>query len=115
MAERVMVCMSSNTLAPRVLRTGARIAAGLGEMVRRLRRNAKEKPGHITSSRRRQHCIRTSSSQRASALCGRVRADRPSDGLVAFAQREGVTHVIFARLHVPAGRRCGVVRRGQVP
>ena len=28
--ERVMVCMSSNTLAPRVIRTGARIAGRLG-------------------------------------------------------------------------------------
>src|SRR5262249_61036180 len=28
--ERVMVCMSSNSLAPRVLRTGARIAGRLG-------------------------------------------------------------------------------------
>ena len=27
----------------------------------------------------------------------RVRAERPSDGLVAFAQREGVTHVIFGQ------------------
>jgi K+-sensing histidine kinase KdpD len=29
-SERVMVCMSSNALAPRVLRTGARIAGRLG-------------------------------------------------------------------------------------
>jgi two-component system sensor histidine kinase KdpD len=27
----------------------------------------------------------------------RVRADRPSDGLIAFAQREGVRHVIFGQ------------------
>jgi two-component system sensor histidine kinase KdpD len=27
----------------------------------------------------------------------RVKAERPSDGLVAFAQREGVTHVIFGQ------------------
>jgi two-component system sensor histidine kinase KdpD len=25
----------------------------------------------------------------------RVKADRPSDGLIAFARREGVTHVVF--------------------
>jgi two-component system sensor histidine kinase KdpD len=30
MPERVMVCMSSNALAPRVARTGARIAGRLG-------------------------------------------------------------------------------------
>ena len=39
--ERVMVCMSSNALAPRVIRTGARIAGRLGlEVVRRVRRDA---------------------------------------------------------------------------
>ncbi len=27
----------------------------------------------------------------------RVRADRPAEGLIAFAQREGVTHVIFGQ------------------
>src|SRR5512145_106458 len=27
----------------------------------------------------------------------RVKADRPSDGLIAFARREGVTHVIFGQ------------------
>lgn len=27
----------------------------------------------------------------------RVKADRPADGLIAFAQREGVTHVIFGQ------------------
>jgi two-component system sensor histidine kinase KdpD len=27
----------------------------------------------------------------------RVKADHPSDGLIAFAQREGVTHVIFGQ------------------
>ena len=27
----------------------------------------------------------------------RVKADKPADGLIAFAQREGVTHVIFGQ------------------
>ena len=27
----------------------------------------------------------------------RVRASRPAEGLIAFAQREGVTHVIFGQ------------------
>ena len=44
--ERVMVCMSSNALAPRVIRTGARIAGRLGlEVVRRLRRDAARAAG----------------------------------------------------------------------
>ena len=44
--ERVMVCMSSNALAPRVIRTGARIAGRLGlEVVRGLRRDAARDAG----------------------------------------------------------------------
>jgi two-component system sensor histidine kinase KdpD len=31
------------------------------------------------------------------AIVVRVKAARPADGLVAFAQREGVTHVIFGQ------------------
>ena len=27
----------------------------------------------------------------------RVKADRPADGLIAFAKREGITHVIFGQ------------------
>jgi two-component system sensor histidine kinase KdpD len=27
----------------------------------------------------------------------RVKAERPADGLIAFAQREGITHVIFGQ------------------
>ena len=49
--ERVMVCMSSNALAPRVIRTGARIAGRLGlEVVRGVRRNAARAPDRIKRS-----------------------------------------------------------------
>ena len=27
----------------------------------------------------------------------RVRADKPGDGLIAFAKREGITHVVFGQ------------------
>jgi two-component system sensor histidine kinase KdpD len=27
----------------------------------------------------------------------RVKADRPADGLIAFAKREGITHVVFGQ------------------
>jgi two-component system sensor histidine kinase KdpD len=39
----------------------------------------------------------------------RVRAERPADGLIAFAQREGVTHVIFGQ---SARSRWELVMRG---
>ncbi len=48
--ERVMVCMSSNALAPRVIRTGARIAGRLGARWYAVYvETPREKPGRINS------------------------------------------------------------------
>ena len=96
--ERVMVCMSSNTLAPRVLRTGARIAGRLGAKGYAVYvETPQEKPDRINprDADALQQNIRLAESLGATVV--RVRAERPSDGLVAFAQREGVTHVIFGQ------------------
>jgi len=96
--ERVMVCMSSNTLAPRVLRTGARIAGRLGARWYAVYvETPKERPDRISASDSdalRQN-IKLAESLRATVV--RVKADRAADGLVAFAQREGITHVIFGQ------------------
>jgi two-component system, OmpR family, sensor histidine kinase KdpD len=96
--ERVMVCMSSNGLATRVIRTGARIAGRLGSRWYAVYvETPQEQPGRINASDAEalQQNIRLAESLGATVV--RVRADRPSDGLVAFAQREGVTHVIFGQ------------------
>lgn len=96
--ERVMVCMSSNTLAPRVVRTGARIAGRLGARWYAVYvETPAEKPGRINpndSDALRQN-IQLAESLGATVV--RVKAERPADGLVAFAQREGITHVIFGQ------------------
>jgi two-component system sensor histidine kinase KdpD len=96
--ERVMVCMSSNALAPRVIRTGARIAGRLG---------SKWYAVYVETPRERPHRIRPDDAEALAqnvhmaealgATVVRVRADRPSEGLIAFARREGVTHVIFGQ------------------
>lgn len=96
--ERVMVCMSSNALAPRVIRTGARIAGRLG---------SKWYAVYVETPRETPNRIRTRDAEALrenihlaeslGATVVRVRAERPADGLVAFAQREGVTHVIFGQ------------------
>ena len=96
--ERVMVCMSSNALAPRVIRTGARIAGRLGAKWYAVYvQTPREQPGRIGArdAEALQENIRLAESLGATVV--RVKADRPSDGLVAFAQREGVTHVIFGQ------------------
>jgi two-component system, OmpR family, sensor histidine kinase KdpD len=96
--ERVMVCMSSNALAPRVLRTGARIAGRLGSRWYAVYvETPGEKPERIKThdAEALQENIRLAESLGATVV--RVRADRPAEGLIAFAQREGVTHVIFGQ------------------
>ena len=39
----------------------------------------------------------------------RVKADKPGDGLVAFANREGITHVVFGQT---ARTRWGILMKG---
>jgi two-component system sensor histidine kinase KdpD len=95
--ERVMVCMSSNPMAPRVIRTGARIAGRLGaKWFAVYVETPKERParaGQVSTAL--DDNIRLAESLGATVV--RVTADRPADGLIAFAQREGVTHVIFGQ------------------
>jgi two-component system, OmpR family, sensor histidine kinase KdpD len=96
--ERVMVCMSSNALAPRVIRTGARIAGRLGSKWYAVYvETPREKPDRIKArdAEALQENIRLAESLGATVV--RVRAERPAEGLIAFAQREGVTHVIFGQ------------------
>ena len=96
--ERVMVCMSSNALAPRVLRTGARIAGRLGAKWYAVYvETPHERPGRINAedSEALQQNIKLAESLGATVV--KVHADHPSDGLIAFAQREGITHVIFGQ------------------
>jgi two-component system sensor histidine kinase KdpD len=96
--ERVMVCMSSNPLAPRVIRAGARIAGRLGSRWYAVYvETPKEKPGRIPprDAEGLQQNIRLAESLGATVV--KVHAERPSEGLIAFAQREGVTHVVFGQ------------------
>jgi len=96
--ERVMVCMSSNADAPRVLRTGARIAGRLGARWYAVYvETPREAPGQIKSTDRDALQRNIALAEELGATVVRVRANRPADGLIAFAQREGITHVIFGQ------------------
>jgi len=97
-SERVMVCMSSNVHAPRVVRTGARIAGRLGAKWYAVYvETPQERPGKIRSDD--SDALRENITLAVSlgATVVRVKADRPAEGLIAFAQREGITHVIFGQ------------------
>jgi two-component system, OmpR family, sensor histidine kinase KdpD len=96
--ERVMVCMSSNALAPRVLHAGARIAGRLGANCYAVYvETPREDTRHIRpeDSEALQQNIKLAESLGATVV--RVKAGKPAEGLIAFAQREGITHVIFGQ------------------
>jgi len=96
--ERVMVCMSSNADAPRVLRTGARIAGRLGARWYAVYvETPREAPAQIRAGDREALRKNIELAEQLGATVVRVRADRPADGLIAFAKREGITHVIFGQ------------------
>ena len=96
--ERVMVCMSSAVHAPRVIRTGSRIAGRLGAKWYAVYvETPQERPGRIRREDSEALRENITLAESLGATVVRVRAHRAADGLIAFAQREGITHVIFGQ------------------
>jgi two-component system sensor histidine kinase KdpD len=96
--ERVMVSMSSNADAARVLRAGARIAGRLGARWYAVYvETPRESPGKIKTEDQEALQRSIALAEQLGATVVRVRADRPADGLIAFAKREGITHVVFGQ------------------
>jgi two-component system sensor histidine kinase KdpD len=98
MPERVMVGMSSYANAQRVIRTGARIAGRLGARWYGVYvETPRERPGRIPPQDEAALARNIALAESLGATVVRVRADHPSEGLIAFAAREGITHVIFGQ------------------
>jgi two-component system sensor histidine kinase KdpD len=96
--ERVMVGMSSSADAPRVIRIGARIAGRLGARWYAVYvETPREAPGRITPGDRDALQRNIVLAETLGATVVRVKADRAADGLIEFAKREGITHVIFGQ------------------
>ena len=96
--ERVMVAMSSNFEAQRVVRTGARIAGRLGARWYAVYvETPKESAGRIKAKDREALSRNLELAERLGATVVRVKADRVADGLIELARREGITHVIFGQ------------------
>jgi two-component system, OmpR family, sensor histidine kinase KdpD len=96
--ERVMVCMSSNLLTLRVLRRGARIAGRLGAKWHAVYvETPHEQPRRMRAQNAEALAQNIQLAERPGATVVRVKAKRPEEGLIAFAQREGITHVIFGQ------------------
>jgi two-component system, OmpR family, sensor histidine kinase KdpD len=96
--ERVMVCMSSSEDAPRVLRAGARVAGRLGARWFAVYvETRREAPDRIAPKSREALTRNITLAESLGATVVRVHADRAADGLIEFARREGVTHVVFGQ------------------
>ncbi len=96
--ERVMVCMSSNVDAPRVIRTGVRIAGRLGSRWYAVYvETPRERVDRISPRDRDALARNIALAEALGATVVRVKADKPAEGLIAFARREGITHVVFGQ------------------
>lgn len=96
--ERVMVCMSSSADAPRVIRAGARIAGRLGARWYAVYvQTPREAPGCIPAADHDALQRNLALAEELGATVVRVKADKAGNGLVAFAKREGITHVVFGQ------------------
>ena len=80
------------------MRTGARIAGRLGAKWYAVYvETPQERPGKIRSDDSEALRENITLAVSLGATVVRVKADRPAEGLIAFAQREGITHVIFGQ------------------
>ncbi|KAF0250065.1 MAG: two-component system OmpR family sensor histidine kinase KdpD [bacterium] len=96
--EKVMVCMSSSTTAPKMLRTGARIAGRIGARWYAVYiETPKEDTNRIRTEDARQLVNNIALAEQLGATIVKLKSELPADGLINFAKREGITHVIFGQ------------------
>ena len=96
--ERVMVCMSSNAGGGTSDPNGARIAGRLGARWYAVYvETPREAPGQISAHDRDALCRNIKPPKRSAQTVVRVKADRPADGSIAFAKREGITQVVLGQ------------------
>ena len=102
--ERVMVCVRPHTFVPELIQAGAATARGrharwyvvcVEPPERTNKGTAVPEVDELAQN------IRLAESLGATVV--RVKAEGPADGLVRFAEREGVTHVIFGQNAGPRG------------
>jgi len=96
--EKVMVCISPSSTAKRLLRAGSRIAGRIGAFWYAVYvETPKEAPNSISPQESAQLAENLALAEELGATVVKLKAKRPADGLVAFARREGITHVIFGQ------------------
>jgi two-component system sensor histidine kinase KdpD len=96
--EKVMVSMSSSRTARKLLRAGARIAGRLGAVWYAVYvETQKEDPSRINPEAANQLAENIALAEELGATVVKLKAKRAADGLIEFAKREGITHVIFGQ------------------
>jgi two-component system sensor histidine kinase KdpD len=101
-----MVCISATESAKRLIRAGSRIAGRIGaiwyavyvETPRKKRENLDPENARLLS-------VALEMAEELGATVVKLKAKNAADGLIEFAKREGITHVIFgqsarSRLHI---------------
>jgi len=96
--EKVMVCISSGSTAKRLLRAGARIAGRLAAVWYAVYvETPQEEPSRIAPKNAKQLQENLALAEELGATVVKLKARRAADGLIEFARREGISHVIFGQ------------------
>ncbi|MGH9762851.1 MAG: universal stress protein, partial [Blastocatellia bacterium] len=110
--EKVMVCMSASPGAKRLVRAGARIAGRLGTVWYAVYvETPHEAKGNNSAESAKHLGENIELAQELGATVVKLKGRRASDGLIDFAHREGITHVIFGQ---SARTRWDVLLHGSV-
>ena len=112
MPEKVMVCLSSRQGTERLLRTGARVAGRLdSEWYAVYVQTPAQEPGRMDPEayQRLQGYVRMAEELGAKVVM--LKDTKVADALIEFAQREGISHVVFGQ---SARTRWDVLLRGSV-
>src|SRR5882724_11909929 len=110
--EKVMVSMSSNKSARRLLRVGSRIAGRLAsDWYAVYVETPREEPGRIRPEDHAALMENIRMAKELGAKIVKVTGRNVADALIEFARREGITHVVFGQ---SARSRLDILLRGSV-
>jgi two-component system sensor histidine kinase KdpD len=110
--EKVMVSMSSNKSARRLLRVGSRIAGRLAsDWYAVYVETPREEPGRIKPEDHAALMENISLAKELGAKIVKLKGRNVADALIDFARREGITHVVFGQ---SARSRWDILFRGSV-
>ncbi|MBX7223235.1 MAG: sensor histidine kinase KdpD [Blastocatellia bacterium] len=110
--EKVMVCLSSNAAAQRLVRAGARIAGRFGARWYAIYvETPRENAGNIKPFDAQQLSRNLQLAEELGATIVKLKNENAASGLIEFARTEGISHVIFGQT---ARSRWEILLKGSV-